>query len=103
DVFEARQESACAAGHASRRLAVRKTVANEIPIRAVRKDIRSDLPLIQPVIPLDKVGIDLSLRAKAGQLAGVRRPPQRTCVYVIERYRSQALSDPPCGRFALLG
>ena len=54
-------------------------------------------------VPLDKVGIDLSLRAKADQLAGVRRPPQRTCVYVIERHRSQALSDSPCGRFASLG
>src|SRR5207247_3615013 len=96
-------EPACAAGHVSRTLALRAAVAKEIPIRAVCQDIDTDLPLIQTVVPLDKVGIDLSLRAKAGQLAGARRPPQRTCKYVIERYRSQALSDSLCGRFASLG
>jgi hypothetical protein len=71
DAFEMLQEPGFASGDVSRRLTLRASVAKEIPAGTAGLNFGRELPFIQAVIPLDKVGTDLC--------PGNRIPPIRRC------------------------
>jgi len=65
-------------------LAARAPVAEELPLRAVSMDLCECPPFVITVIPLDQVPVERCEAAKAGELTGSERPPERTREHVIE-------------------
>src|ERR1700677_1823800 len=65
-------------------LAAGTTVAEELPLRALSMNLRECPALIIAVIPLHQVLVERCRAGKAGERAGLQRPPERTREHVIE-------------------
>ncbi len=74
-------------------LAIGYTVVPKVPVRVSLPDLGSGKAFIIAVVPLDEVGLDLSLSSVSGKAAGFFRALQRTGEHKSKRALFQPLFD----------
>src|SRR5947209_5289583 len=85
-------DDAIRAGTTFRRaLAVRTTIAEELPAGPFLEDVLSFPALVVAVIPFDQIWIDCCRRTETGQLAGAPGSLQRAGKHLCERQPLQPL------------
>src|SRR5262245_10484281 len=86
-----------------RRFPTGTAVAEELPVRTLRKDLGAATPLVFAVVPLEQVGIDRRHGGEAGELAGPKRALQGTGKHPGERQPLQPFPEPARVALAALG
>src|SRR5215831_20381741 len=74
------------------RLTTRSAIAEQLPVRAFLKDVNRQATFVFAVVPFDEIGINLSYRSEAGQLARPHDAPQGAGEYLRECQSSETLA-----------
>src|SRR5262245_44781186 len=79
--------------HLIRGFSARATVAEQLPIRALRVDLGGAATFILAIIPFSQIGIDLGHTAEAGEFGGPPRALRRTGQYLGQERSAQPLTE----------
>ena len=67
-------------------------IAEQLPVRAFLKDVNRQATFVFAVVPFDEIGINLSHRSEAGQLARPHGAPQGAGEYLRECQSTETLA-----------
>src|SRR5262249_27469530 len=86
----------------ARRLALRTSVTEQLPVRTLQTNLRRPEAFVLAVVPFDKIPIDFGYAPEPGQRASARGAQQGARDNLRESQPGQALSEPTGILFAQL-
>src|SRR5262245_21600964 len=93
----------CPSGHLLRRFTAGAAIAEQLPVRALGKDVNREAALVLAIIPFDQVTVRFSHRAEPGQFARAYGPTQRAREYLRESRSVQPFTKPSRHVLSALG
>src|SRR5262245_58904160 len=96
-------DAVCSRGHLSRRLAAWAAIAEQLPVGALRLNLRRPPTLVLSVVPLHKIAVHFGHRSETRQFAGAPRTLQRPGKHLCTSQFLQPFPQPPCSALATLG